>query len=434
MEKDRVKKYKENVERLLKNCYSIKKKNNHRGEIMSKKKIGLVPKLIIGIIAGILIGSFAPEFLVKVLVTASSLFSAFLKFVIPFIIIGFVTAGIADLATGAGKLLGVTTGIAYGSTIVAGTLAFIVASLIFPSFIDPSVASQIGDPEAGMLEPIFTIPLSPMVDVTAAIVFSFTMGLGISALRNNDKGEILYNLFQEFQEIITKVLSTIIIPLLPIYIAGTFANITYAGQVWNILSIFWRVYLVVIPLHIVYLIIQFTTAGFVTGKNPLKMLKNQIPGYLTAVGTQSSAATIPVNVECAKNNGVSKEIREFCVPLCATIHLSGSIISVTSFAVAVLMMNGMDHGFLTVFPFILMLGIAMVAAPGAPGGAIMSALPFLPMIGIPSDGGLASLMIALYLTQDSFGTAANVSGDNAIAAVVDHLNKKWSKKADNKVD
>lgn len=400
---------------------------------MSKKKIGLVPKLIIGIIAGILIGSFAPEFLVKVLVTASSLFSAFLKFVIPFIIIGFVTAGIADLATGAGKLLGVTTGIAYGSTIVAGTLAFIVASLIFPSFIDPSVASQIGDPEAGMLEPIFTIPLSPMVDVTAAIVFSFTMGLGISALRNNDKGEILYNLFQEFQEIITKVLSTIIIPLLPIYIAGTFANITYAGQVWNILSIFWRVYLVVIPLHIVYLIIQFTTAGFVTGKNPLKMLKNQIPGYLTAVGTQSSAATIPVNVECAKNNGVSKEIREFCVPLCATIHLSGSIISVTSFAVAVLMMNGMDHGFSTVFLFILMLGIAMVAAPGAPGGAIMSALPFLPMIGIPSDGGLASLMIALYLTQDSFGTAANVSGDNAIAAVVDHLNKKWSKKADNKV-
>ena len=401
---------------------------------MSKKKIGLVPKLIIGIIAGILIGSFAPEFLVKVLVTASSLFSAFLKFVIPFIIIGFVTAGIADLATGAGKLLGVTTGIAYGSTIVAGTLAFIVASLIFPSFIDPSVASQIGDPEAGMLESIFTIPLSPMVDVTVAIVFSFTMGLGISALRNNDKGEILYNLFQEFQEIITKVLSIIIIPLLPIYIAGTFANITYAGQVWNILSIFWRVYLVVIPLHIVYLVIQFTTAGFVTGKNPLKMLKNQIPGYLTAVGTQSSAATIPVNVECAKNNGVSKEIREFCVPLCATIHLSGSIISVTSFAVAVLMMNGMDHGFSTVFPFILMLGIAMVAAPGAPGGAIMSALPFLPMIGIPSDGGLASLMIALYLTQDSFGTAANVSGDNAIAAVVDHLNKKWSKKADNKVD
>lgn len=392
-----------------------------------KKKIGLVPKLIMGIIAGILIGQFAPEFLVRVLVTASSLFSSFLKFVIPFIIIGFVTAGIADLATGAGKLLGVTTGIAYASTVIAGLIAFTVASVIFPSFIDPSVANSIGDPEAGLLSAIFSIPLSPMVDVTAAIVFAFTMGLGISALRNNGKGETLFNLFQEFQEIVTKTLSTVIIPLLPIYIAGTFANITYAGQVWNILGVFWRVYLIVIPLHLIYLVIQFTTAGAISKKNPFVMLKNQIPGYLTAVGTQSSAATIPVNVSCAEKNGVSKNIREFCVPLCATIHLSGSIISVTSFAVAVLMMNGMDYGLTTMLPFILMLGIAMVAAPGAPGGAIMSALPFLPMIGIPSDGGLASLMIALYLTQDSFGTAANVSGDNAIAVIVDHLNNKWSK-------
>ena len=392
-----------------------------------KKKIGLVPKLIMGIIAGILIGQFAPEFLVRVLVTASSLFSSFLKFVIPFIIIGFVTAGIADLATGAGKLLGVTTGIAYASTVIAGLIAFTVASVIFPSFIDPSVANSIGDPEAGMLSAIFSIPLNPMVDVTAAIVFAFTMGLGISALRNNGKGETLFNLFQEFQEIVTKTLATIIIPLLPIYIAGTFANITYAGQVWNILGVFWRVYLIVIPLHLIYLVIQFTTAGAISKKNPFVMLKNQIPGYLTAVGTQSSAATIPVNVSCAEKNGVSKNIREFCVTLCATIHLSGSIISVTSFAVAVLMMNGMDYSITTVLPFILMLGIAMVAAPGAPGGAIMSALPFLPMIGIPSDGGLASLMIALYLTQDSFGTAANVSGDNAIAVIVDHLNNKWSK-------
>lgn len=392
------------------------------------KKIGLVPKLIIGIIAGILIGEFAPEILVQILVTASTLFSAFLKFVIPFIIIGFVTAGIADLATGAGKLLGITTGIAYGSTIVAGLLAFLVASLVFPLFIDSTIASQIGDPSSGGLSPLFTIPLQPMVDVTAAIVFAFMLGLGISALRNKNKGETLYNMSLEFQEIVTKTLSTIIIPLLPLYIAGTFANITYAGQVWSILGVFWKVYLIVIPLHLIYITIQFVISGSISGKNPFKMLKNQIPGYLTAVGTQSSAATIPVNVECAKNNGVSKEIREFCVPLCATIHLSGSIISVVSFAVAVLMMNGMDYGFSTIMPFILMLGIAMVAAPGAPGGAIMSALPFLPMIGIPSDGGLSSLMIALYLTQDSFGTAANVSGDNAIAVVIDYINSKMNKK------
>ncbi|RDY24980.1 dicarboxylate/amino acid:cation symporter [Romboutsia maritimum] len=395
-----------------------------------KKKMGLVPKLIIGIIAGILIGSYAPEVLVKVLVTFSSLFASFLKFVIPFIILGFVIAGIADLATGAGKLLGVTTAISYGSTIIAGSIAFLIATLVFPSFISADVASSIGDPEAGMLGPIFTIPLEPMVDVTAAIVFAFMMGLGISTLRNHGKGETLYGMAMEFQEIVTKTLSTIIIPLLPIYIAGTFANITFAGQVWKILGIFWKVYLIVIPLHLIYITAMFFVAGTIDSKNPIQMLKNQIPGYLTAVGTQSSAATIPVNVQCAEKNGVSKQIREFVVPLCATIHLAGSMISITSFTVAVLMMNGMPHGVSVILPYILMLGVAMVAAPGAPGGAIMSALPFLPMVGIPSDGGLASLMIALYITQDSFGTAANISGDNAIAVIIDHLNDKWNKKSE----
>lgn len=399
---------------------------------MEKKKLGLVPKLILGIIAGILIGSFMPKGFVQVLITISNLFSAFLKFVIPFIIIGFVTAGIADLATGAGKLLGITTAISYGSTIIAGLIALTVATLIFPTFIDASVASQIGDPEAGMLSAIFSIPLEPMVDVTAAIVFAFMMGLGISALRNHGKGEVMFNFFQDFQEIVTKTLSTVIIPLLPLYIAGTFANITYAGQVWNILNIFWKVYLIVIPLHLIYIACMFFVAGAYGGKNPIQLMKNQIPGYLTAVGTQSSAATIPVNVTCAEKNGVSKQIRDFVVPLCATIHLAGSMISITCFTVAVLMMNGMPHGISVILPYIAMLGVAMVAAPGAPGGAIMSALPFLPMVGIPSDGGLASLMIALYLTQDSFGTAANISGDNAIAVIVDKINNKLSSKGNNK--
>lgn len=395
---------------------------------MEKKKLGLVPKLILGIIAGILIGSFLPKGFVQVLVTISTLFAAFLKFVIPFIIIGFVTAGIADLATGAGKLLGITTAISYSSTLIAGLIALTIATLVFPSFIDPSVASQIGDPEAGMLSAIFTIPLEPMVDVTAAIIFAFMMGLGISALRNHGKGEVMFSFFQDFQEIVTKTLSTVIIPLLPLYIAGTFANITYAGQVWNILNIFWRVYLIVIPLHLIYVACMFVAAGAYSGKNPFQLIKNQVPGYLTAVGTQSSAATIPVNVECAEKNGVSKQIREFVVPLCATIHLAGSMISITCFTVAVLMMNGMPYGAGVIFPYIAMLGVAMVAAPGAPGGAIMSALPFLPMVGIPSDGGLASLMIALYLTQDSFGTAANVSGDNAIAVIVDKINNRLNRK------
>ena len=396
-------------------------------EEKKKKKIGLVPKLIMGIIVGIIIGTYCPAPVIQVLVTISGLFSSFLSFVIPFIIIGFVTAGIADLATGAGKLLGITTGIAYGSTLVAGTIAFIVASTLFPNFINAEVASKIGDPSAGQLSAIFSIPLEPMVDVTAAIVFAFMMGLGISSLRNKGKGDVLYKFFNDFQDIVTATLGTIIIPLLPLYIAGTFANIAYAGQVWSILGVFWKVFVTVIPLHFIYLICQFSFAGAIGKKNPFTMLKNQVPGYLTAIGTQSSAATIPVNVECAEKNGVSKQIREFVIPLCATIHLSGSMISITCFTTAVLMMNNMPHGFNVLFPYIAMLGVAMVAAPGAPGGAIMSALPFLPMVGIPSEGGLASLMIALYLTQDSFGTACNVSGDNAIAVIVDRINDKLFK-------
>ena len=396
-------------------------------EEKKKKKLGLVPKLIMGIIVGIIIGTYCPAPVIQVLVTISGLFSSFLSFVIPFIIIGFVTAGIADLATGAGKLLGITTGIAYGSTLVAGTIAFIVASTLFPNFINAEVASKIGDPSAGQLSAIFSIPLEPMVDVTAAIVFAFMMGLGISSLRNKGKGDVLYKFFNDFQDIVTATLGTIIIPLLPLYIAGTFANIAYAGQVWSILGVFWKVFVTVIPLHFIYLICQFSFAGAIGKKNPFTMLKNQVPGYLTAIGTQSSAATIPVNVECAEKNGVSKQIREFVVPLCATIHLSGSMISITCFTTAVLMMNNMPHGFNVLLPYIAMLGVAMVAAPGAPGGAIMSALPFLPMVGIPSEGGLASLMIALYLTQDSFGTACNVSGDNAIAVIVDRINDKLFK-------
>ncbi|CEO04940.1 sodium:dicarboxylate symporter [[Clostridium] sordellii] len=395
---------------------------------MKKKNIGLIPKLIMAIIIGIVIGTYMPRELVQILVTASSLFSTFLKFVIPFIILGFVTAGIADLSSGAGKLLGATTIISYVSTVIAGLLAFTLIKTLFPFFMDPSLTSKIGDPEAGMLPAIFSIPLKPMIDVTAAIVFAFMMGLGISALRKNNKGEVLYKIAFDFQSIIQMVLAKAIIPLLPLYIAGTFANIAFAGQVMNILSVFWKVYIVVMSLHLIYVALQFTVSGMYAKKNPIEMMKNQIPAYLTAVGTQSSAAAIPVNVDCAEKNGISKQIREFVIPLCATIHLSGSIISIVSFSVAVLMMNGMDSGINIVLPYIMMLGIAMVAAPGAPGGAVMSALPFFPMVGIPADGGLASLIIALHITQDSFGTAANISGDNAIAVAVDALNNKWRKK------
>ncbi|MBO4948259.1 MAG: dicarboxylate/amino acid:cation symporter [Peptococcaceae bacterium] len=394
-----------------------------------KKKLGLISKLLIGIVAGALIGLFLPEVLVRILVTVSSIFSLFLKFVIPFIIVSFVICGIADLAQGAGKLLGITTAIAYGSTILAGSIAYIVATNLFPRILGSSLASEVGDPSAGMLSSYFTIPLSPMIDVTAAIVFAFVMGIGISYLRSQGKGETLYNFFTEFQAIILKVLNTIIIPFLPVYVAGTFANIAYAGQIVTIMGLLGKVFATSIPLQLCYLFVLFLIASIFGKKNLFTLIKNQIPAYLTAVGTQSSAATIPVNVACAEKNGVSKQIREFVVPLCATIHLAGSITALTCFTIALLYINGLDYSIGVYFPFLLTLGIAMVAAPGAPGGAVMSALPFLPMIGIAVDSPIATLLIAMYLTQDSFGTAGNVSGDNAIAVIIDEINNRMHKKA-----
>lgn len=388
------------------------------------KKIGLVGRLIIAILAGILIGSILPPSIIRITFTFADIFSSFLKFIIPLMILGFIIVGISDLGQGAGKLLAITTGIAYGSTIVAGTLAYLMATSIFPLFIN-SAAMGVVDPEAGILAPYFSIAMPPLLDVSQALIFAFTFGLCIATLRRlankNGSGETFYKIANDFSASVSLVLAKVIIPLLPFYICGTFANLTYSGRVFHILSIFWRVFLLVITLHIVYLFIGFLVAGAIGGKNPFTLMRNQIPGYLTAIGTQSSAATIPVNLACAEKNKVSKGIRNFVVPLCATIHLCGSVITITSCVVAVLMMNNMSYSLTTFLPFLLALGVAMVAAPGAPGGAIMAALPFLAMVGIQPEGTLASLLIALYITQDSFGTAANVSGDNAIAVVIDAI-------------
>ena len=395
------------------------------GKTKKHFKLGLVFRLVIAIALGILLGLVAPEPVNMAIVTLSNLFGSFLKFFIPMMILGFVTMGIADLSQGAGKLLGITAGVSYLSTLVAGSGAYIVALNLFPSFLDPAATGSVGDPEAGMLSPYFTINLEPVIDVVAALILAFILGLSISAMRSkNGAQNILHGFFSEFLQVVNFVLQKVIIPFLPLFICGTFINLTVSGTAFAILSILWKVFLAVIAMHLAYLLILFCISGFVGKMSPFTMMKNQIPGYLSAIGTQSSAATIPVNLTCAERNGVSKEIRNFVVPLCATIHLPGSMITLTSCITAVLLMYDIPHSIGVFVPFIMTLGIVMMAAPGAPGGAIMSALPFLPLVGIASGGAMASLLIALYITQDSFGTACNVSGDNAIAKMLDTIYKK----------
>lgn len=384
--------------------------------------IGLIPRLLIAIGLGILVGqlTFIPDVLLQIPVTFSDLFSRLLAFIIPLMIVAFVVEGISDLTEGAGKLLGLNVLLAYGNTLIGGFIAYFLASNLFPLFIDASVRESV-QVEGANLEPLFTFPLEPLFEVTSAIVLAFLLGMAITWLRKDGKGEVMYELFSEFAKAITAILNKIIIPALPIYIFGNFLNLSYSGTVFTLISVFWRVFVGVIALQLLLVAILFVMAGLYTGKNPFQLMRNQVPGYLTALGTQSSAATIPVNMDCARKNGVSKEIREFVIPLSATIHLMGSIVAITSCVTAVLLMFDMPNSFLMMSGFIATLGVALVAAPGAPGGAIMSALPFMTMVGIDPTGTIGNLLISLYITQDSFGTAANVSGDNAIALVIDKV-------------
>lgn len=398
-----------------------------------KKKMGLVPKLIIAIIVGILIGQFLPEEVCRLVVTLSGIFSTFLKFVIPLMILAYVTMGIADLSQGAGKLLLITVALAYGSTLIAGTCSYLVSSNLFPSFMSEGAMEQIAATAGISVDPYFSMSIPPLFDTLSAVVLAFILGLCLSAMRGKEIGTALYDAMSDFSKIIDKVLHTAIIPLLPLYICGTFTDMTRSGKTFAVLSILWKVFLVVILMHLVCIFIQFVIAGTVSKKNPFVLIKNQIPGYTTAIGTQSSAATIPVNLQCAAADGISEQIRNFVVPLCANIHMAGSMITITACATAVCLMNQLPISLSTVVPFIMTLGVAMVASPGAPGGSIMTALPFLYMIfgtvaGDP-DGPICAIMVALYITQDSFGTACNVSGDNAIGVIVETIYQKFIAKA-----
>ena len=254
------------------------------------------------------------------------------------------------------------------------------------------------------------------MNVMTALVLAFTLGLGLASLHS----DALKNVARDFQEIIVRMISAVILPLLPIYIFGIFLNMTHSGQVFSILMVFIKIIGVIFVLHIFLLVFQYSVAALFVRKNPFRLLGRMLPAYFTALGTQSSAATIPVTLEQTKKNGVSADIAGFVIPLCATIHLSGSTLKIVACALALMMMQGMPFDFSLFAGFIFMLGITMVAAPGVPGGAIMASLGILQsMLGF--DEPAQALMIALYIAMDSFGTACNVTGDGAIALIIDKI-------------
>lgn len=384
---------------------------------MKKLKISLLAKVVIAIAAGILFGQFLPDGIARVFVTFNSLFGNFLSFAVPLIIVGLVTPAIGDLGKGAGRLLALTALLAYGSTLFSGFFTYFTSAAIFPELLPVNTQlTAIENPGEFMLQPYFTVAMPPLMDVVSALLFSFIVGLGLSYI----EGRTLHGAFADFQQIITKLIAAVIIPLLPLHIFGIFLNMTVSGHVASIILMFLKVIIVIFILHVLLLLIQFAIAGAVSGKNPMRLLKNMLPAYATALGTQSSAATIPVTLAQTIQNGVREAIAIFVIPLCATIHLAGSTMKITACAMAILYMTGEPITFGSMAGFIMMLGITMVAAPGVPGGAIMAALGILQtMLGFNET--LQALMIALYIAMDSFGTACNVTGDGAIAVIVDRI-------------
>lgn len=386
---------------------------------MKKIRIGLLPRIIIAIILGIAAGMISPDLPVRIFVTFNEIFSQFLGFIIPLIIVGLVTPAIANIGKGAGKMLVVTVLLAYGATLISGFLSYGVGESIFPRLIDNNIPlSEIS--EAQGIKPFFSIPIPEPLNIMTALVLAFTAGLGIAHLET----DYLKNVCNDFQLIIVKTIQKVILPLLPVYIFGIFFNMTHSGQVFHILLIFIKIIGVIFLLHIFLLVFQYSIAALFVHRNPFRLLGRMMPAYFTALGTQSSAATIPVTLKQTIKNGVDEEIAGFVIPLCATIHLSGSTMKIVACALALMMIQGIPYNFQMMTGFIFMLGITMVAAPGVPGGAIMAALGILSSI-LGFDDNAQALMIALYIAMDSFGTACNVTGDGALALMIN----KWFSKA-----
>lgn len=384
---------------------------------MKKIKFGLLPCIALAIVLGIALGAVAPAPIIRGVNTVAAICDQFIKFMVPLIILGLVAPAIAETGHGAGKMLLTTVSIAYASTLFAGFLGYFVSDATFPLLVNSNATAAIEE-AATKFAPYVTIKIPAIMDVMSALVLSFILGLGMIFADS----VVLKRGFIEFRTVVTKTISVALVPLLPVYIFGIFLDMTASGKTKSVLMAFAAIIAVFSLLTLLVILIQFIIAGIVAKKNPIKAMFTMLPAYVTALGTSSSAATIPVTRAQTIANGVRPEIADFVIPLCATVHLSGSTVKIVSCAVALMLMNGdaANVNLGTFAGFIAMVGIVMVAAPGVPGGAVMAALGILQsMLGF--DQTQLALMITMYVATDSIGTACNITGDGAIAIVMDKL-------------
>lgn len=382
---------------------------------MKKIKLSLFVKVLIAIAAGALIGLVAPDALVRIFKTFNVLFAQLLKFIVPLLVLGLVTPAIANVGRGAGKMLLIVIVIAYLSTICAGFFSHLCASNVLPLYLR---AGELASDSVAAKEvlPYFDLKIPPVCDIMTALVLSFMFGIGIIF---TDAGA-LKKAFNEFGGIIKITIEKAIIPILPIYIFTMICEMSAKGVIAVVLGTGAKIILTGIVLTLIWLVLQYCVAGAIAGKNPFKCLWNMLPAYLTAFSICSSSAAIPVTSSCAKKNGLDDSIVNFTIPLCSTVHMCGSTIKLAVSSIAVAYIFGAPLPFSVYMHFVLMQGIAAVAAPGVMGGVLMASVGLLETImGFTPDQ--TALVMTLYLALDGYGPACNVTGDGAIAIIADKI-------------
>ena len=386
---------------------------------MKKIKAGLFVKVLLAIAGGALLGLVAPDVLVRILKTFNVLFAQLLKFIIPLLILGLVTPAIANVGKNAGKMLLVVIGIAYLSTIFSGFFAHLCSSNAFPHYLQAGELSSEAL-SAREFQPYFDLKIPPVCDILTALLLSFMLGIGIIATGSSP----LKKAFEDFGAIVKLTIEKVIIPMLPWYVFTMICEMGARGVLAVVLGSGFKIILTGVVLTVLYLVIQYCIAGAVAGKNPFKCLWNMLPAYLTAFSICSSSAAIPVTSSCTRKNGIPDDIVDFTIPLCSTVHMCGSTIKLAVSAIAVAYLTGTPLPFAVYAHFVLMQGIAAVAAPGVMGGVLMASVGLLESImGFTPDQ--TALVMTLYLALDGYGPACNVTGDGAIALVVNRFfNKK----------
>lgn len=387
-------------------------------------KLGLFGKALIAIALGAVVGMCAPEFLVRIFKTFNVMFGQFLRFIVPLLILGLVTPAIADVGKGAGKLLITVMLTAYLSTIASGFLAFGITHNLFPHILPQGIADTTA--AAKQFLPYINLKIPPVCDVMTALALAFLCGVSITIMG----GETLRKVFDDLGKTVKMAIEKAVIPLIPAYIFTMICEMSASGRVGALIGAFIKVIAIGIAITWLFLLIEYTLSGIIARKNPFRVLKNLLPAYVTGFSTNSSAIVIPITLAGAKKSGISSDIADFTIPLCANVHMPGSTIKMATSAVAVAYITGFDLTPEIFANFVLMQAIAAVAAPGVATGVLMASMGLLESV-IGFNSQQISLLMTVYIAVDGYGAACSVTADGALALGLDRFFGKKSSTAEN---